>query len=575
MSHDPDARNAANGSGDWPDFTYSWVTECGIGEFARRVQAIREGERPVTGTSEPPRPAAALRALHAFAIRRKTPDLIEAAKKRHLGYRDAVNVLATAALCRSVKEAADLTHLQWKAESGPEGGEGDGGETPQTDDIIRDIARQRTVPDVAAFVRECRRFDGTPLVTKTLGAFTHGSSGRRNLDKALLYVALRDEDCAEEAAELLRRTLAAIDDDASGCAPGTGPAEQLDDLVGALHEISPSERILEDWIDGQLADVERVPDTIRLVVRLIAALPPGPDPDPLTAHIGLRWERYGLIRLCEQLSEHAPEKCGTVRECAASRRRLRELAEIITDWRRSERLTKTVRDLLRDVVAMGTARADGPRSLDDLDDLAGELRHVGADPECGRMLRIVAAEHVEGRSGAELAALLHRVERRGDRWRASRTIAERLTARALGADGEVGGVIVGYVEALRAARDTHTIDTTLKEVADSSHAEPHSGHDHRAWVALITEVADRLYRSGLTADGANLLERCLENEQRITPEDVRLVVGRLRSGMAEPAGWLALLSATVGRWTDAHLRDGAVRQLREAGFHAEAAAVTG
>ncbi|GAA2921772.1 hypothetical protein GCM10020221_17450 [Streptomyces thioluteus] len=561
---DHGARHAADGTGDRPDSGYTWVTACGIGEFVRRMQAIREGERPATDTSEPPRPATAMRALHAFAVERPTADLIEAAQNGHFGYRDAVSVLATAALCRSVKEAADLTSRQWEAESGPSSGD-----TPKTDDIIRDIARQRTVPDVAAFVRECRTLGKDPLVSKTLCAFTHRSSGRRNLDKALLYLALRDEDCAGEAAELLRRTLAAIDEDATERTAGTGPAEQLDDLVGALHEISPSERILEEWIDGQLRDLGGVSDTIRLVVRLIAGRPPGPD--TLAAHVGGAWGRYEIIPLCAQLSTRAPEKCVLVREHLASRRDVRELAEIVADWRASENLAKTTRELLKDIVARGTARTDGPRPLGDLDDLDRSLRHVRADPECGRMLRLVAAEHVDGRSGADLAALLHRIERRGDRWRAAQTIAERLTARALGADSEVGGVLVAYIGALREARDAHTIDTTLKEVADFSH----SGQDHRAWVALIADVADRLHRAGLTADGTNLLERCLENEQRVTPEDVGLVVRRLRGAMAESAHWRALLSATVGRWTDAHQRDGAVRELRAAGFHAEAAAVDG
>ncbi|KNB53217.1 hypothetical protein [Streptomyces caatingaensis] len=564
MTDDPPPRDAADEPRDRPDFGYTWVTACGIGEFVRRMQAIREGERPVTDTSEPPRPATAMRALHAFAVGRPTADLIEAAQRGHFGYRDAVSVLATAALCRSVKEAAELTSRQWEAESGP-----DGGRTPKTDDIVRDIARQRTVPDVAAFVRECRRLGGDALVAKTLRAFTDSSSGRRNSDKAMLYVALRDEECDEEAAELLSRTLAAVDEDAAAHPAGAGPAARLDDLVGALHEISPSERILERWIDGQLRDLGRVEATIRLVVRLLAGRPTG-GPDPLTEHIGRHWGRYEIVPLCDQLARHAPEQCAAVRRHVAARTGLRELAEIVADWRSAEGLAKTVRELLKDIVATGTAAQDGPRPVADLDGLAQSLRHVRADPECGRLLRLVAAEHVDGRPGEEIAALLHRVERRGDRWRAARTIAERLTALALGADSEVAGVVVGYLTALREARDTHTIDTTLKEIADASH----SGHDHRAWVTLVTVVAGRLYRSGLTADATNLLERCLENEQRITPEDVGLIVGHLRDAVADPAAWRALLSATVGRWTDAHLRDGAVRRLRQAGFDAEAAAVS-
>ncbi|GHF71653.1 hypothetical protein GCM10010218_61090 [Streptomyces mashuensis] len=550
--------------GDRPDHGYSWVTACEIGEFVRRVQALREGEQPGIDTDpgEPPRPATAIRALHAFAVMRPTADLIEAARK-DFSYRDAVSVLATAALCRSVPEAAELTIRQWRAESKH------GDRTPKTDDIIRDIARQRTVPDVAAFVRECRKADKAPLVAKTLGAFTEPRSGRRSLDKALLYIALRDEGCAEEAVELLGRTLKGLGDlDATNA---VDDADALDDLVGALHELSPSERILEEWIDKELRFPQRVPYTIGRVVRLTVGRPPGRD--ALVEHIGRHWRRHDLVELCSQLCRTAPDKCAQVRLHAASRHDVQELADVIIAWRGAESLARTTRDLLRDIVAMRAAPQGGPRSLSDLADLDHVLRNIRADPECNRMLRLVAAEHVDGRSGADLATLLHRIERRGDRWRAAQNIAAQLTARALRQDDAASRTLVDYIKALREAQDTRTIATTLKELADSSRSghSSHSGHAHAVWVTLVADIAERLCRLELTDDAMNLLERCLESEHRIAPEDAPKVVGRLRGGGAKPPEWVAsLLSATVGRWFDAHLRDSALQRLSEAGFVTEA-----
>lgn len=558
MNEGQPVEHAADGYDELPD-PWEWVKECSVTEFIAMMQAIREGEQPVTSTSEKPQPANAIRALHAFATRRPIADLIASAAPDGFKYRDAVNVLATAALCRSVEETAELTIGEWKAERAR--GSGD---TPKTEDIVRDIARQRTVLDVAVFVRECR--EHRELVDKALSAFAHSSSGRRNLDKALLYIALRDQDCLREATELLHLTLAAINENGAQQTADSGPAKELDDLVGALHELSPSERILEEWLEQELHSPRRVPETIQLVARLLAGSPAGAA--TLAEHVGRRWEPYVLVELCGQLSERSSDQCAAVRRHAASHRDVWRLAAVVKYWQESRILAKTTRELLADIVTMGTARSEGPRSLEDIDDLDHVLRNHRADSECNRLLRLVAAEHIDSRSGTDLAVLLHRVERRPrrDRPRVAQEIAERVTARALEAKDDAIGLFVDYIKALYDRGDAEAGILARRELADPSRSDV----EHEVWATAVADIADRMWSAGLTGDSTDLLERYLENEQRVAPEDVAVVVERLRGSVADETVWRPLLAATVGRWSDANRRTKTIDELSRRGCDAEA-----
>ena len=536
---------------------YAWVTTCSVEDFVERVQAMREGERPVTETSEKPRPANAIRAMHAFALKRPIDQLIESA--RCFDYRDAVNILATAALGRKVKQAAGLAIKQWDAQqSGAAVG------PPLTDGIIHDIACQRTALDVAVFVRECRRAGKHELVDRTLRFFVRPASGRTSLDKALLYIALRDEKCGEEADDFLRRTLKAIEYGATQ-ESDIEPAE-FHDLVGALHQLSPTERILEEWVDAQLRVADRVLETRRIVAHLIALQTDGPD--SLVEHVGRRLSRHDIVEIGGQLAKSDPLTCAAIREHAASRDNVEDLAEIVIAWHRSAVLTRTTKDLLADIVTRGSAREAGPRSPQELDDLGKVLGNFNADPECRRMLWIAAATHVGSRSGADLVALLGRVERPRDRRRAAQTIAQQLTAHVL-EDGAEAGRFVEYVRELRRAGSAEAVYQARKELADpslSDRAEEGSGE-------IIAEIAARLYAEELERDGWDLLERCLENEQRVTPQDVAMIVDRLHASTMHEDDRHLLLRATVGRWSDTHRREQAVEELRRGSFVVEAAEV--
>lgn len=557
------AKNFADeGAEPWSFGRYEWVTTCSVDDFVQRMQAIREGERPVTAQSEQARPATAIRALHAFAVKRPIDQLIESAAM--FDDRDAVNMLATAALWRGVRQAAELAIKQWDSESA---GKAAGG-TPLADGIIHDVACQRTALDVAEFVRVCKRHGRPELVDKTLEVFTETSSGRTNLDKALLYIALRDVQCGEEATTLLRQTLDTLDEHGSTQASDTDPARFRDDLVGALRHLSPSERILEEWVDEQLGSPDDVPRTREIVAALIAGQPDGRD--TLAEHIGKRSSRYDLVEVCRQLAKSSPQKCAEIREHAASRDSVQQLAEIVADWHRSEALTRTTKDLLTDIVARGTEHLAGPRSLRQLQSLDKVLSNIDAHPKCRRLLWIAAAVHIEGRSGADVVALLRKVGRPRDRYRAAQTIAERLTARVLG-NGAEADLFVEYVKTARSPGGVaEAVYPACKELADPAV----SGRAPAGAGAVIAEIAAQLYAEGLRGDGWDLLERCLENEQRVTPQDVVAIVERLHgvSGMDKDDRHL-LLRATVGRWSDVPRREQAVVELRSKGFKAEATQV--
>ncbi|MGW1026422.1 hypothetical protein ACWD4J_22470 [Streptomyces sp. NPDC002577] len=555
-----DTAKASEGEGGEPwSFGYEWVTSCSVEAFVERMQAMREGEKPVTESSEKPRPATAIRAMHAFAIKRPIDQLIESAAS--FDYRDAVNMLATAALCRNIMHAAELAIKQWDAER-----QSEDGRPRLTDGVIHDIACQRTVLDVAVFIRVCHRNGNRELVDKTLRVFTTPSSGRTNLDKALLYIALRDEKCPDEAAELLRQTLVAITEQGSLQASDTVPRE-FNDLAGALHQLSPSERILEEWVDAQLRLPDHVPETRRIIAHLIATRTD--NPDTLVEHVGKRLSQHDIVEICGQLAKPpSSEKCAAIREHAASRDNVEHLAEIVIAWHRSEALTKTTKDLLADIVARGTAREGGPRSPRELEYLDTVLGNFNAQPECRRLLRIAAATHTDGRSGADMAALLERIERPRDRNRAAQTVAQQLTAHVL-EQGADAGLFVDYVRGLRSSGRSEAVYLACKELADPSA----SGRAPEGSGAIIADIAARLYGARLRRDGWDLLERCLENEQRVTPQDVAVIVGRLHASTMQEEDRHLLLRATVGRWSDAHRREEAVEELRGRRFDAEATEV--
>lgn len=532
-----------------------WVLIDPVPDVATRMMAMRRGA-PAAGLA--PRPAAAMRILHKFARRRDIADLLEST--RHFVHLDSLAILATAALSRPVEEAAQLALGQWVRES-----EEGAGHTQLTDGIVHDVASQRTAPDVAAFIKKCREKPEAKLADQTLRIFAGGGSGRTNLDKARLYILLRDDGCAAEAADLLKLTLFGVGQRVLGALPD-GP-DELHDLVGGLHHLSPSQPVLEDWIREAMTDPLDRDATVNLVANLLAGAPSGAE--TLAAYVGGAWDHHDLTQVCALLSERAPEACEAVRGRLADRPDFSFLAEIIITWHKNPVLTKSTKGLVAAVVARSGNRA-GPRTKVDIDRIAANLKAYGAPAECATMLRIAAAVHIEGRSGEEVAQLLHCVENRRERRLAARIIGERIADSILRSRAEADEILfVDYLKALRARADSDSEYWALRELPDS--AEAHQAREGAA--AVIGAIAKRLYAERLDDAGFNLLERCLENEQWVRPQDVGAVVASLRESRMPVASRLDLLSATVGRWAELRHRSAAVAELRGRGFAEEAEAV--
>lgn len=532
-----------------------WVLSDPVPDVVLRMTAMRLGD-PAKRLA--PRPAAALRILHKFARRREVADLLESTG--HFGYLDAMSILATAALSRPVEEAAELAIGQWEREA-----RAGAGQTRLSQRIVYDVASQRTAPDVAGFIKACRLRPQARLAEQTLQVYGGGGSPRTNLDKARLYIMLRDDDCAAEAAELLRLTLREAGRRA--LAPANG-LDELHDLVGALHYLSPRQRILEDWIGEAMRDELNLASTVGLVADLLASQPRGAE--SLAEYVGGTWDHHDLVQVCGLLQHSAPEACDAVRGHLAARSDLKFLAEIIITWHKSAVLTKSTKELIAGIVAQGETGDGAPRPKAEIDRILARLMASDAPDECLRMLRTAAAAHIEGRTGEEVAELLHCIESRRERRLAARLIGERLAEKILRERTEADErLFVDYLKALREREDTDSAYWALRELPDPVDADQAGA----GAAALIGGIARRLYAERLDEAAFNLLERCLENEQWVTPEDVGDVVASLRDSRMPADSRLDLLSATVGRWAELRRRGQAVEELRGRGFEDEAAAV--
>jgi hypothetical protein len=516
---------------------YAWVARAEVRHFMGILDRMRKEHRE----------AMAMRALYAFALRRPVDELVELA--HHFDPRDGVMLMATAALSRPVGEAAELAVMQQEAESGSE-------RAPITASIVHDVACQRTAFDVAVFVRVVEE-RGSDLAERTVQVFAGPGSGRTNLDKALLYTALRDEGCDREADRLLELTLRAIADSEPDAGPGE-EGEEIADLSGAFQHLSPVGRVLERWIEERLkaSDATQVEMTRQLVAKLIARR--GAGHDALAEHIGRTTRPRHVVKLCALLAkeEDSPAKCALVRHYAAGHTNVQELAALVSYWHKEPALTRTTRELLADIVAGSATPGSAPRPLDELKHLDEWLPEKDAAPECSRLLRYVAAVGVEGRSGTELVALLDNVERSRDRTRAADEAGRRLALAVMEPHADRNW----FVECLSALRTRHSVavDAACRELSDPSARLT-------ADAALVADVASRLHRAGLRDEAWTLLERFLENEQLVTPAAVVEVVGGVLA-LPLPDAEL-LLRATVGRWSDVGHRDDAVAELRAAEQH--------
>ncbi|HWG25904.1 hypothetical protein [Actinospica sp.] len=551
---------------------YEWVRREGnsISDVFARVRFIRAGSAP--------NPAEAIRILQALALLRRTDDLLELepepdqAGSENLDRLDALAVLAFAALTRPVAEAAQLAIGRWRKEK-PNPEDPDPKPARLTDGIVHDVIAQRTVPEVAVFITVCRAAEGADrapdasLVHKALTAFAGPSSGRTSLDKAMLYIGLNDGGDPDAAAFLLENAL----QQAAANAPlrDNPAAVERDGIVRALNHVSPSERIVESWIDRRLLVRRDEPAVLQLAASLLVGEPTGAE--SLAAHAGRNWSERLLCQLCEILVRRSERCFASVRRHAASRGSDESLHKIILTWQKSVTLNPSLPRLLADVVADGANGATGPRDIAFLRNLHEILDDPDVPRECRTRLRVAMAEHVKGRTGTEVAQLLGEVDG-PDLRRTAQVVNERLSA--LLHEGEIEGAdFAEYLKGLQeVGRAPSLTFWAVRERADPKQGDAPSA---QTAAAVLGDIAAQMYAAGQPAIAIDLLERSLENEQAVTPAYATAIVRRVRQDPALPADerWKALLGATVGRWADERSRDDVVDALRAHGFDTEGDAV--
>jgi hypothetical protein len=539
-------------SPDAPEGEFTdWILNNPIPKVVSRVTAIRAVA-----------PSQAIRDLQTFALKRKIRDLNELETARdgagNFDRLDATVVLALAALTRPVEDAAELAIGRWIKEAGI-----DPAQAPLTESIVHEITAQRTVPGVADFIRVCSLHYQGRVVEKALRAFIGIRSGRTDLDKALLYIALKDKQCDDDAATLLRLSL----DGASRKVRETGAdgATEISGIVGAVHHLSPSEKIVETWVDAEMDATREAQSTIELVADLLIGEPTGAR--PLAEHIGRgsNWKADSLSDLGKILIRRSPACFATVCEYMATRIDRRELAEIIARWCKSSELSGTLESLLAQIVASGHLRHDGsrdPRAIEFLEALDDTLRR---EPKrCRKLLRIAVAKHVAGRPGRDVAKLLGQVEGRRDLKRTAKVVNERLVDRLFRSEIPAAD-FVDYVSGLQVLKRSSSLTFWIaREFSDPR------GPDRalKNTAATVGEVAARLCDKKLSLDEVafDLLERFLENEQVVTAEAAATIVEQVQAlnpQMRADPRWKSLFGATVGRWADAANREKVIAAFRD------------
>ncbi|MEU0314219.1 hypothetical protein [Nocardioides sp. NPDC006273] len=505
------------------------------------------------------RPAIAVQALHAYG---RIADGDPAAAATSLdSAADRVILIAAAALHRPPEDAARLAI-----------------ETEHDASIayavIHDVLRQRTVPDIARFLRALHLLGATALVNDTVKQFAALSSGRSNLDKALLYVALDATPRLREISlDLLWRTLGAIGD--LGRTPGPG---QQHDLVAAFWALCPGGRVLEDWFKLRLDGRENSEEAREQVVLLLRGSR-GPGRDRLVAALAADATPTNLKRICETLMDEGSEvEAALLVRALARSGHIERLGDFLDRWSWAQPSAETTRNLLHWVLTpegtdrepMGSAVVEGIVTY--LADAHG--RSLGED------LRRQAATLVRLRPPGEIVGLLDRVPSRVGRRGRSAVAADvgwRLAEDLLGYPTPTEERYVAWyaecLAALEAAGFTDAVRTSWHHLADEAISRRGAGPTlaetaHRLRLAAPSASDERLGELARTAD--RLLIRYLDQAQSVTPTDIVGITTRLRLHRYPTASRAGVLRRSVGRWQDRARVDAVVETLVAAGQEEEA-----
>lgn len=552
------------------------------------VQNLRTATQPQNRHG----PLEAIAVLNYFARFRPIDDLLKLApddteSPDTFTRIDKIMVLALAALVRPIKEAANLAIRRWETE---QANSRNGMGMPLTNSIVHDVTAQRTVDEVAEFIRICRTQDKGPLVTMILEEFIGGRSNRSNVDDALLYFALIKENCARDAADLLKGALGAGGgDDPDAPVPEEARTDLGTGFVATMRHLSP-DPIVEQWITTRIGSPEHVRPMTRLTARLLAQEPEGAS--SLARHAAQAWDPDDVCALAAALAEPAPGCCASVRRFAATRTDSKALAIIIREWHASPSLRVTLDELLAEVVA-GPGDGPEPRTSKLLREVDGWLEQPGkasrhnpqAARECRELFQIAMACHVTGRTGGEIARLLLGIDKVGNLHRASVKVGDRL------ADALLCGSVAPqtFAECLKALRQfgrrkakdpVYQALRAVSEQLDNARSMTPATWPTRVTgggdavsasptlESAVTNMADAavlLYSAGLHDDAFWLLQHCLRNDQVMNGACINIVAGKVRQapGMADNAAWRQTLTRTVGQWADGQHRHEAHDVLRE------------
>lgn len=532
--------------------THEYLAELEPDHFARMIEAMRAAGHE----------GMALEVLRDFGLHSEPRRLVDLTSG--FEHSDRSFVLTAAALGRSIDDAATLVAQIFTP-----------GDSPMRDTIGWHIAiqlsDQRLVPDVARFIHRIRRWGNDELADWMLLLFGRSHSDRPAYDKAMLYFALRHHGLMDDAETLLGMTLDVRNGRGTEEQPRAASADPTHDLLAAFQHLSP-EPVVERWFGARFADAglprPEQARTASLAAGLLLAFPASNA--RLLDHVARHADARSLVAICADLALHGQWRLvDDLRDRAAEREEENFLIDLLRLWDTERDLAEGVGGLVTAVITGGGGGGSRPATF--LRDIAEGLDKDRTREALRRSFRYAAATEVAGRDGDDLVRLLRDIPSAHQRARAERTLGRRLALALL--DGQITPErLAGH---LRALADDHlglAVASTCRELSDPA-------QDKVADPLVDTALALSAQHMGSTA--WYLLERFLENEQRISPDEMVTVVARLSCGgpvteVAESGVRGAaldtrlLLRATVGRWTDARLRDETVAALRAAGLAQEA-----
>ncbi|WP_125775094.1 hypothetical protein [Antribacter gilvus] len=509
------------------------------------------------------RSALAIQALHAYG-RLDEADLSGLAGRLR-DAEDRLILLAAASLNRTPEDAARLAVSHQRPQ------DADDIITPT---ILHDVSQQRTVPDVARFLRALHALGAAHLIEDTVRLVAARESGRSNLDKALLHVALdANPHLRPHAEDLLRQTLAAAVAQTDRDLP-----DQQKDLLAAFAHLSPDGAVLEEWFAGRLQGKVNDAEARKQVAWLLRNSS-GAGRSEFLAHLATTASPWNLALIYELLlapdSREEPEEAVDLASSVAATLHEERISEFLERWPRERQPDVRTKRLLQLVL---TPFGDQPLPARTVLGVA-DLLASGRSGPLAEGLRREAIALVEGRDADEVVELLRAIPAGRHRRKAANVVGEQLAAALLADNSDAAAGWFSECLAALAADDLTDASTAAwHRVADLA-------GEHPVVASTVAEVAVRMRHSGggetaeqpagrahraLAADADKLLVRFLNQSQSVTPTAVVDVTTRLRLRAYPEPNRRQVIQDSVGRWVDRTRKERVIRALEAAGQDLEA-----